>query len=321
LGGNSSVRDWEKVLSDNPLDISDIMTVLKRSYEHLPKHLKRCFAYCSLFPKDYRIKPDRLVHMWITHGFVHPQENMNLEETGRAYFTSLLARSFLQAIKHGDKEYYVMHDLMNDLACHVSKGECLVLDKGSNMRNLDSIRHLSVTPKAIDILRDMTGLDKLHTLMCINFASFNQDPIENVVNKLKKIKVLDIEWELPNVPNISKCKYLRYLSFRESNRMILPKSFSKLHNLGVLFVRNQYPKGKTRVYYNTSLPNFLCSMNSLRIIDISKSIIMNIEEVAPLKSLWRGGSLSLHVEKKKEHTLELLGDVNNTRGLLDIVEG
>ncbi|KAJ1688898.1 hypothetical protein LUZ63_013053 [Rhynchospora breviuscula] len=121
LTGEFDREEWKRILKDDSLD-NDIIEVLHRSYEHLPAHLQRCFAYCSLFPKDYYLKRDRLVHMWIAQGFVLPSTGERLEDVGKSYFSELIARSFIQVIKRGNKEYYVMHDLMNDLACHVSKG-------------------------------------------------------------------------------------------------------------------------------------------------------------------------------------------------------
>ena len=49
--------DWEDVLNSNIWDITavknDIAPTLMLSYHHLPSNLKRYFAYCSIFPKDY----------------------------------------------------------------------------------------------------------------------------------------------------------------------------------------------------------------------------------------------------------------------------
>ncbi|KAJ3684265.1 hypothetical protein LUZ61_013429 [Rhynchospora tenuis] len=92
LRAKSDIDEWKRILNDNALDKSDIMGILLRSYEHLPDYLQPCFSYCSLFPKGYYLKPDRLVHMWIAQGFVNPREQKTSEEIGKSYFNELLDR-------------------------------------------------------------------------------------------------------------------------------------------------------------------------------------------------------------------------------------
>lgn len=68
LGGllcSEHVDHWLKILNHKLWDLSElgedqIPTALKLSYYHLPCHLKRCFAYCSLFPKDHLFKKEEL---------------------------------------------------------------------------------------------------------------------------------------------------------------------------------------------------------------------------------------------------------------------
>ncbi|KAJ4813744.1 Disease resistance protein (CC-NBS-LRR class) family [Rhynchospora pubera] len=316
LRGKPDIEQWKKILNDNSLDNDGIMEILHRSYEHLPEHLQRCFAYCSLFPKGYYLKPDRLVHMWIANGFVHLQK----EGDGKSYFDELVVRSFIQVIKQGKKEYYVMHDLMNDLACHVSKGECSLLKNGESMKNLGSIRHLSVTPSGINLIKDISGFHKLRTLIFLSRTWFPENNcIDGVLIKLKRIRVLDIDWLLDSVPNVSGCKHLRYLCFRNNNYKFASNSFSKLHHLAVLYIRKNLFDVEVGDYNHLKLPKSIYRMSSLVFIHISKSFTVDVGQRVKLQSLLREGSVYVRVKNKEALELNLLHEVNNIKGCAEIV--
>ncbi|KAJ1688899.1 hypothetical protein LUZ63_013054 [Rhynchospora breviuscula] len=321
LRGKFDIEEWKRILTDNSLD-NDIMEVLHRSYEHLPTHLQRCFAYCSLFPKDYYLKRDRLVHMWIAHGFVYSRERERLEDVGKSYFNELIARSFIQVIKRDNKEYYVMHDLMNDLACHVSQGECYGLKESDTLENLDSIRHLSITTfrDYVHLLKYISSFDKLRTLILLSGTHFSGAEIGDEVSiELKRVRVLDIDWPFHMLPNIGECKHLRYLCFRNCGRKLEPDSFSKLHLLTVLFIRRGefHLKGS---YHELSLPQAICSMSRLEFIDVSKSFKMELSGRVQLHNLWKGGSAFFYVEEKKGWELGQLRYFNNIKGMI-LIQG
>uniref|UniRef100_A0ACD6AG50 Uncharacterized protein n=1 Tax=Avena sativa TaxID=4498 RepID=A0ACD6AG50_AVESA len=167
LNGKYSDVEWKHVLHKNVLNSDDILAILRLSYESLPEHLQQCFAYCSLFPKGYRIDLNRLVRMWIAQGFVHPDGNINrsFEDIGRGYFNDLLARSFFQVLRRGYQTYYVMHDSMNDLALHVSQGECSRVDHGSTEILPRNIRHLSVSAEQLGNLVNTDYIRRLREFL------------------------------------------------------------------------------------------------------------------------------------------------------------
>ncbi|KDO40322.1 hypothetical protein CISIN_1g0450122mg, partial [Citrus sinensis] len=124
LGGLLSVKDdlndWEFVLNTNLWDLQedkcDIVPALRVSYHFLPPQLKRCFAYCSLFPKDYEFQEEEIILLWAAEGFLH-QENSGrkMEDLGRKFVRELHSRSLFQQSSK-DASRFVMHDLINDLA-------------------------------------------------------------------------------------------------------------------------------------------------------------------------------------------------------------
>ncbi|XP_058080662.1 putative disease resistance protein RGA1 [Magnolia sinica] len=114
-----------------PEEESDILPALKLSYYQLPSHLKQCFAYCSIFPKDHRIVKKKLILLWMAEGFIQPSDgSKQMEDIGGEYFNNLLWRSFFQDVdkdEDGNILWCKMHDLVHDLACSVAGIECSIV--------------------------------------------------------------------------------------------------------------------------------------------------------------------------------------------------
>ncbi|KAK8469932.1 hypothetical protein PHAVU_004G013100 [Phaseolus vulgaris] len=101
LHTKSSISDWKNILESDiwelPKEHSEIIPALFLSYRYLPSHLKRCFAYCALLPKDCGFVKEELILLWMAQNFLQcPQQIRHPEEVGEEYFNDLLSRSFFQ---------------------------------------------------------------------------------------------------------------------------------------------------------------------------------------------------------------------------------
>lgn len=58
-------EEWMNILRSEiwelPREKNHILPALRLSYKHLPPYLKQCFAFCSVFHKDYIFRKDKLV--------------------------------------------------------------------------------------------------------------------------------------------------------------------------------------------------------------------------------------------------------------------
>ena len=64
LHSKTEESQWLSIKNNKNLmslrDGNNILLVLKLSYDNLPSHLKQCFTYCALFPKDYKIEKKKV---------------------------------------------------------------------------------------------------------------------------------------------------------------------------------------------------------------------------------------------------------------------
>ncbi|KAF3455428.1 hypothetical protein FNV43_RR00053 [Rhamnella rubrinervis] len=73
------------------------------SYNHLPQHLKPCFLYLGVFPKDSEIQTKVLTQLWIAEGFVQKIENITADAVAEDYLEKLIDGNLIQVTsRRGD---------------------------------------------------------------------------------------------------------------------------------------------------------------------------------------------------------------------------
>ncbi|GAU20186.1 hypothetical protein TSUD_352500 [Trifolium subterraneum] len=76
-------KEWNAILNSDiwKLQNDKILPALHLSYQYLPSHLKVCFAYCSIFSKDYSLDRKKLVLLWMAEGFLdYSHSGKSIEE-------------------------------------------------------------------------------------------------------------------------------------------------------------------------------------------------------------------------------------------------
>ncbi|VAI80486.1 unnamed protein product [Triticum turgidum subsp. durum] len=209
---------------------------------YLPFHLKRCFSFCAVYPKDDKFQKERLAEIWVAEGFVEPQGDTPLRDIGCDYFNDLLNRSFFQEVQCE----YLMHDLLHDMAQKVSEHDCFILKRRSDLKNIPpSVRHLSIlssTDMDYPSLLSLCRFTELRTLLCNGPLAENKIPaslMEKWWSELLRLRVFvrATTNELPAA--IGNLKHLRYLQIsRASPFKSLPDELCRLYNLQILSVDN-----------------------------------------------------------------------------------
>ncbi|XP_065022728.1 disease resistance protein RGA2-like [Musa acuminata AAA Group] len=261
LRGEEHEDRWSEILESNMWDLSgcqdSIVPILMLSYLQLPTPIKQCFTYCSIFGKGHQFLRQKTVRMWVAQDFIETDGRRKVEDVGCEYFDVLLSRSFFQHSK--EDGYFVMHDLVHDLAVSISEGECFRMDvlPGKECSGMEvdrelnfprGVRHSSLTFCSTSTEADFRPLfaaKSLRTLF-LNYTSGTLiKPLmhhrhANVLNdlfiKLKYLRVLFLDCTFsPRLPDsVGNLKFLRYLGVLSVNLKSFPQSICALENLQTL---------------------------------------------------------------------------------------
>jgi len=346
LRATRDVEQWEKILESNLWDLpkDNILPALRLSYHYLPPHLKQCFAYCSIFPKDHPFRKDELVLLWMAEGFLVCSVDDEMEKAGVECFDDLLQRSVFQQ-SSASPSSFAMHDLMHDLATHVSGQFCFSSRLGENNSSKATrrTRHLSLvmdtgggfSSTKLENIRQAQHLRTFRTFGA-RYGNFSPDlynEIFHILSTLGSLRVLSLSFcygASEMLWSTSKLKHLQYLDLSSSDLVTLPEEVRALLNLQTLIL--EYCRqlaslpdlGNLKYLRHLNLeatiierlPEFLERLINLRYLNISRT---SLKEMPPnIGQLTKLGTLTdFLVGRQSETSIKELGKLH-LRGALHI---
>ncbi|KAF3436981.1 hypothetical protein FNV43_RR19734 [Rhamnella rubrinervis] len=294
LHSKLNLEEWENVLNSDIWELADkvdILPALWLSYHSLPSHLKRCFSYCSIFPKGYGFTKQELVLLWISEDLLQPHQRKSMEEVGEEYFNELLSRLLFQqnvTVEYSIVRSFVMHDLVNDLAKFVLGDFILRLDENHShayvrrIRYMPYIRRRKYEGKKFDILFENRTLRTFLSFgMSINrwCHKYIWEPRSDqllinseLLQRMQCIRVLCLSGLCITglLEPISSLKLLRYLDISNTTLVEIPDSIYTLYNLQTLLLR--------RCEHLSQLADSIGNLKQLRYIDLSHTAIEEIPD-------------------------------------------
>ncbi|XP_055809107.1 putative late blight resistance protein homolog R1A-10 [Solanum dulcamara] len=251
---------WEDIAHKTGLivsrDTEECLDLLALSYKHLPHHLKPCFLYMGVFPKDFEISVSRLIKLWIAAKFVNCTPERDFEEVAEGYLRDLIDRSLILVKKRtssGMVKTCEVHDLLHDLIIREAWKERSIYFTKSNVilsPPVASFEHriiFNFRRVPIEIFREISFGEPSSLPDASSFICFGRDGTPGSCSQVdsfitftnfKWLTVLDICFQpFDHLPSeIWQLSTLRYLAL--ANFSVLPRSVCNLLCLQTLIRYN-----------------------------------------------------------------------------------
>ncbi|XP_057781441.1 putative disease resistance protein RGA3 isoform X2 [Salvia miltiorrhiza] len=339
VGGVLRIKSEEKWLSVEEKWLSadeggdNIRKILRLSFDNLSLPLlKKCFAYCAMFPKGYQIIKQELIEMWMAEGFLQADGRDDMESVGEKFINLLLHNSLLQVSKrdiYGNVKKCGMHDLVHDLACSVSSssnstggssrvryiilGDNYCGDESNRIPKemAKSLRTLLIASKA-DISVNFSDLvTSKGDISDINFSDLvtSKGDISDInFSDLESLHVLHLHSEVKKLPSsIRKLIHLRDFDISKTSIEVLPDWIGEFLHLQTLRVELRWLR---------KLPSTIKYLINLRHLYITEDVElpMGIGRLTSLQTLTH-----FPVGDQNGCKIEELGSLNNLKGELRIL--
>ncbi|CAL4902637.1 unnamed protein product [Urochloa decumbens] len=246
LSTKTTVDEWKDVLSRRAIcdEKNGILPILKLSYNCLPSHMRQCFAFCAMFPKDYEIDVEMLIQLWMANGFIPEKKGAHPETYGKNIFIELASRSFFQDVKGIPFEFNdievsrvtcKIHDLMHDVALDSMGKECAAIatEESKSEDFPHSARHLLLSgynPEIVLNASQEKGSPVIQTLLCEEYVYGDLQHL----SKYMSARALRIKTERALFLKPRCLHHLRYLDLSRSDIKSVPEDIRILYHLQTL---------------------------------------------------------------------------------------
>ncbi|GMN21089.1 hypothetical protein TIFTF001_040022 [Ficus carica] len=272
------INEWEMVSRhlgagfDNSDQLKNMKKIISLSFNDLSYQLKSCFLFLSLFPEDWVFHKERIIRLWLAHGFVEERGNTTLEEVAEVNFSELCNRSLIQSARERTYEIFntfKVHDIVREIILEKSKDQNFAATTSEQKPFLGRVRHLSVSMPMKSLQGDQNNFSSLRTLLFFNpersTSSFSMSEFFRKHSGLRLLMVLDCRrLPLDTFPDcITKLYGLRFLNLNGTKVASLPRSIGRLRSLEILDLEETLIE---------ELPVEISQLRRLQIIRVAHSV-------------------------------------------------